>query len=151
MPKGKKKCNSCGDFVGARLKVCHCGHIFSEAKVKTKKPPKPFFKERKAFIKRMLDGERSDCMKIDMMTATKIFQDFDNDLDFLASVKPPFKLNKSIKYFLTKDGQNYLQKKKKEFDYIPEKEEGIVDLGEKAGQDTFENKTLTLRDFLNNE
>jgi hypothetical protein len=151
MPRGKKKCNSCGDFVGARLQVCHCGHIFSEPKAKTKKTPKPFFKERKEFIKRMLDGERSDCMKLDMMTATKIFQDFDNNLDFLTKVKPPFKLNKSIKYFLTKDGQNYLLKKKQEFDYVPPEQESVIDHEEKVGEDLLTNRTQTLRDFLNNE
>lgn len=151
MPRGKKKCNSCGDFVGARLQVCHCGHIFSEPKTKTKKTPKPFFKERKEFIKRMLCGERSDCMKIDMMTATKIFQDFDNDLDFLLKVKPPFKFNKSIKYFLTKDGQQYLLKKKKEFDFMPEKENKIIDHNKKIGKDSITKKQKTLTEFLNDE
>lgn len=149
MPRGKKKCNSCGEQVGARASSCSCGYIFPKPALKKK--AKPFFKERKDFVKRMLEGGSSDCMKLDMITVTKIFEDFDNNLDFLTKVKPPFKLNGSIKYFLTKDGKGYLIKKKKEFDYIPNVEKPIVDYKEKAGEDLFENKTQTLINFLKDE
>lgn len=149
MPRGKKQCPSCEVFVGSRLSACDCGYLFPESK--QKKNPKPFFKERKEFIKRMLCGERSDCMKIDMMTATKIFQDFDNDLDFLSKVGPPFKFNKSIKYLLTKDGKKYLLQKKKEFDFIPEKAEKIIDHNKKTGRDSITKKQKTLTEFLNDE
>lgn len=86
-----------------------------------------------------------------MMVVTKIFELFDNNIDFLKSVPPPFALEKSIKFFLTEDGKKYLYKKKLEFDYIPKKEEKIVDCNEKIGKDIETNKKKTLRQFLNNE
>lgn len=148
MPRGKKQCPTCEALVSARSSSCDCGHVFKKVKRKT---PKPFFKERREFISRMLEGERSDCMKLDMMTATKIFDDFDNDLDFLSRVKPPFKLNKTIKFFLTKDGMEYLKKKKLEYDYQPTDQKEIVDHNKKAGEDILIKKKSTLIEFLNDE
>jgi len=93
------------------------------------------------------DGASSD-YKLDMITATKIFKRFKNDIDFLLKVKPPFKLDGSIKYFLTKDGLSYLDKKHKEFHYKPKNSEKIVDHGVKTGEDRLIEKRKTLRDFL---
>ena len=83
-----------------------------------------------------------------MHTVTKIFEQFDNDLDFLSKVKPPFELKDSIKYFLTKDGKEYLRKKHKEFYFKTPEKDKFVDTKEKAGEDIMEHKTKTLRDFL---
>jgi len=149
MPRGKKQCEDCGNFVGSRIQQCSCGFIFK--KPKPKKKAKPFFKERKAFIKRMLNGGKSHSVQLDMMVVTKIFDKFDNNIVFLNSVSPPFVLEGSIKFFLTKDGMKYLSKKKLEFDYIPADAEKIVDLNIKMGDDTVTNKPKTLIEFLNNE
>ena len=149
MPRGKKECKSCGEHVGARTPTCSCGYVFPKAKAKKK--AKPFFKERKEFIKRMLAGGRSENIQLDMMTVTKIFEAFDNNIKFLSRVSPPFKLKGSIKYFLTEDGKKYLSKKKREFDYIPPEEIKIIDHKKKVGEDIKTNKTKTLRQFLNNE
>ena len=86
-----------------------------------------------------------------MMVVTKIFESFDNNVNFLNNVPPPFTLDKSIKFFLTEDGKKYLSKKKLEFDYIPKKVDKIVDCNEKMGKDVETNKNKTLRQFLNNE
>ena len=150
MPRGKKKCPSCGSFQSARVSLCsECNHEF----LKNPKPAKKqiFFQERRDFIKRMLNGEKSSNYKLDMITATKVFKLFNNDIDFLSKVKPPFKLSDSIKYFLTSDGQAYLRKKKLEFEYNPKNSEKIIDHLEKVGDDLFSQKTKTLRDFLNDE
>lgn len=149
MPRGRKKCKSCGEFVGSRVPTCSCGYVFPKAK--PKKKAKPFFKERKEFVKRMLQGGKSENLQLDMMVVTKIFELFDNNLEFLNNVSPPFVLDKSIKFFLTEDGKKYLDKKKMEFDYIPPEVEKIVDLNEKIGEDISTNKIKTLRQFLNNE
>ena len=117
MPRGKKKCGNCGEFVGSRVQECSCGFVFG--KPKPKKKAKPFFKERKDFVKRMLGGEKSDSMQLDMMTSTKVFELFDNDINFLSKVKPPFKLKGSIRYFLTEDGKKYLNKKKESLPFLP--------------------------------
>jgi len=149
MPRGKKECKECGEFLGARASSCHCGYVFP--KPKPKKKAKPFFKERKDFVKRMLSGGKSDSMSLDLMVATKIFEDFDNDVDFLNSVAPPFKLNNSIRYLLSKDGIKYLKRKKLEFDYIPPDTIEIIEHEDKAGEDIILVKHKTLREFLNNE
>ena len=145
MPRGQKSCPDCKIFVGARTPKCPCGHIF---KKKVKKQPKPFFKERKEFIKRMLGGQKPTAHRLDMMVATKIFDAFEIDLDFLSKVKPPFEFNGSIKYFLTKDGKEYLLKKYLEFNYKVPEADKYVDTKEKVGEDIHQSKSNTLRGFL---
>ena len=145
MPRGKKTCPSCKDMVGARIKHCECGHMFLPA---TKKVTQPHFKERRAFIKRMLGGSKAPDWRLEMMVVTKVFKEFKGDLDFLSKVKPPFELKGSIKYFLTKDGKEYLRKKYKEFYFKPPEKDKFVDTKEKAGEDIMDHKTKTLRDFL---
>tara|TARA_Y100001973_G_scaffold93358_1_gene144117 strand:+ start:114 stop:557 length:444 start_codon:yes stop_codon:yes gene_type:complete len=146
MPRGKKSCPSCNALLGARTKVCDCGYEFLP---KAKKQAKPFFKERKDFLKRMLGGSKPTNYVFEMSTVTKIFAQFEGDLDFLTKVKPPFELKGTIKYFLTKDGREYLRKKYKEFNYkLPEKDK-FVDTKEKFGEDILRKKKKTLRDFLN--
>lgn len=145
MPRGKKSCPKCDLLCAASTKLCSCGHVFQKAPSK-KKPS--FFKERKDFIKRMLDGGQSSDYKLDIMTATKVFKAFGNDIDFLSKVKPPFKLDGSIKYFLSKDGRDYLLKKHREFHYRPKNVQKMVDQEEKSGEDVVVNKKKTLRNFL---
>lgn len=151
MPRGKKQCPNCNSLQAARALSCSdCNHTFSLKKTKVK-TPKPFFKERKDFIKRMLNGSKSQDMKLDMMVATSIFKTFDNDLDFLSKVKPPFKFEGSIKYFFSKDGREYLRKKKLEFEYNPENTEKIIDHLDKVGEDMKISTKKTLRNFLDDE
>lgn len=146
MPRGKKTCPSCGSLVGARASICDCGHEFLPVK---KKKPKPFFKARRDFIKRMLAGSKAKDWRMEMHTATKVFSEFDNDLDFLEKVKPPFVFKDTIKYFLTKEGREYLRKRHKEFYYKPPDKDKFIDTKEKAGEDILEKKKKTLKDFLN--
>jgi hypothetical protein len=123
----------------------------SKKTAKPKKAPKPFFKERKEFVKRLLDNKKSSNIALDMKIATQIFERFDNDIDFLSKVKPLFKMEASIKWFLTKDGVKFLDLKYKEFKYKPKKIESAIDLGEKVGDDVIQNKKRTIRQFLDNE
>ena len=146
MPRGKKTCPSCDSIVGARVSICDCGHKFLPAK---KKKPKPFFTARRQFIKRMLGGSKATDWRIEMHTATLIFNQFDNDLEFLEKVKPPFAFKNTIKYFLTKDGKEYLRKKHQEFYYKPPDKDKFIDTKEKAGEDILQTKKKTLKDFLN--
>lgn len=148
MPQGKKQCPSCKSQNAVRALLCSCGHIF---KSKAKKEAKPFCNERKAFIKRMLNNGKSQDYRLDMMTATKIFEQFDNNIDFLGKVKPPFKLNGTIKYFLTPEGKDYLRKKKLEFDFKPQNFEKCIDHFEKVGDDILVKPRQTLRKFLDDE
>lgn len=144
MPRGKRTCPECNSLCSVRSLSCSCGYLFQK---KVRKKP-TLFKERKDFIKRMLNGGKSSDYRLDMIAATKIFKRFKNDIDFLLKVKPPFKLDGSIKYFLTKDGLSYLDKKHKEFHYKPKNSEKIVDHGVKTGEDRLIEKRKTLRDFL---
>jgi hypothetical protein len=149
MPRGKKTCPSCNALVGARVGLCDCGHKFSPAK---KKKPKPFFSARKNFIKRMLGESKALDWRMEMHTVTKVFEQFvdcEKDLEFLEKVKPPFVFKNTIKFFLTKEGREYLTKKRKEFYYKPPDKDKYLDTKEKVGQDILENKKKTLKDFLN--
>lgn len=146
MPKGKKTCPKCKVLCAASIKTCPCGHVFNKSSSRNK--PQSFFKERKDFIKRMLGGGKSLDYRLDMMTATKVFKLFDQDVIFLGKVKPPFKLEGSIKYFLTKDGIAYLKRKKLEFEYKPKNYEKMVDHKDKVGEDRRIEKPKTLRNFL---
>jgi len=146
MPRGKRQCPKCSSLCSTRSHECECGFSFKDYKRPVKKSS--FFKERRQFIRNMLNDGASSDYKLDMITATKIFKRFKNDIDFLLKVKPPFKLDGSIKYFLTKDGLSYLDKKHKEFHYKPKNSEKIVDHGVKTGEDRLIEKRKTLRDFL---
>ena len=96
----------------------------------------------------MLEGQKSLDYKLDMMVATKIFKEFEDNIDFLEKVRSPFKFDGSIKFFLTKEGMDYLKKKKLEFEYKPKKSEKIVDHKKKVGEDRLIERRKTLRDFL---
>ena len=149
MPRGQKSCPSCNSLLGVRTIVCDCGHNFyPDLVVKPKKAVKPHFKERQAFLKRMLGGSKPMNYVFEMSTVTKIFGQFDNDLEFLSKVKPPFELKGTIKYFLTKDGEEYLLKKYREFNYKVPEADKYVDTKQKVGEDTHESKSNTLRGFL---
>ena len=145
MPRGKKSCPSCNALLGARTKVCDCGYEFLP---KAKKQAKPFFKERKDFLKRMLGGSKPTNYVFEMSTVTKIFAQFEGDLDFLSKVKPPFEFKNSIKYFLTKEGKEYLLRKYREFYYKPPEKDKFVDNRVKSGEDILSKNIKTLKEFL---
>ena len=146
MPKGKKECPKCSALCSARSLVCECGFSFKNQKKTPKKPS--YFKERQQFIRKMLEDQPSINYKLDMIAATKLFKRFKNDVDFLLKVKAPFKFDRSIKYFLSKEGLDYLDKKHKEFHYKPKNSEKMVDQKIKSGEDILIEKRKTLRDFL---
>ena len=118
-----------------------------------KKEPKPpsFHKDRQLFISRMLGAGNSPNYKLDMMVAKEIFETFNNDIDFLGKVKKPFEFKKGmgLLYFKSPAGKEYLQKKYREFHFKIEETEKPVDLGVKSGDDVFEYKPRTVREFLN--
>jgi|TARA_R110000824_G_scaffold244366_4_gene433123 hypothetical protein len=148
MSKRRKRCPKCKELNEPDSTSCaSCGGKIKKTKIP--KATKPFAKERKEFISRMLDGEKPKAFALDMMAVTRIFQIFVGHEDFLSKVAPPFKLKDSIKYLLSSEGMKYLRKKKDEFYYKPKKLDKIIDFKEKVGEDTLQSKTLTLRDFLN--
>ena len=119
---------------------------------KPKKPAVPFFKERREFLFRVLNGVRPANYSLEMTVVTKIFTHFENDLDFLSKVNPPsWMKGDSLRWFLTCDGKQFLDKKYKEFKFKIAEFEKCVDSGEKFGDDLIGHQTLTLRDFLNEQ
>lgn len=104
-----------------------------------------FFKERKAFISRMIKAGTKVHYGKEQKFAKQIFEEW--PLDFLNKVKAPFEMN-SLAWFLTKDGKKYLQLKLHEFNYKPKREE-IIEGQEKVGPDwNGSPKRKSLRDFL---
>lgn len=113
-----------------------------------KKQPKPFFKERREFLKRILGGKIDTSYTAEMVFVTRIFELMENDLEFLSKIKPPSFLKGSLAWFLSPDGKKFLNFKRKEFHFKVEKSENEVEFGEKFGEDVYEEKPKTLRQFL---
>ena len=116
---------------------------------KTKKAPKQptFFQERRFFIKRIL-GENVKEYSKEMLFTKKIFEKFNNDIDFLNNVKPPQFLKDSLAWFLCPEGIKYLERKHKEFHFQIEEYEKPVEVFEKAGDDVYVKQPRTIREFL---
>jgi hypothetical protein len=146
MPRGKRTCPKCSALCSTRSRECECGFSFKNQKKIAKQPS--YFEERRQFIRSMLNDQPSSDYKKDMVAATKLFKHFENDVDFLLKVKPPFRFQGSIIYLLTKEGLEYLSKKQKEFHYKPKNSEKMVDHKFKIGEDRLIEKRKTLRDFL---
>lgn len=108
---------------------------------------KKFHREKLAFIKKMLPDTKVNFPR-EMAAAKKIFDHFENDVDFLLSVKPPFKLKDSILYLISEKGIQYLELKRKEFYFKPKEVENHFESGEKCGDDVQSSRTQTLRQFL---
>lgn len=96
----------------------------------------------------MLDGKKPTSYPLEMSIAKKVFAEYEGHEDFLSKVKPPFKMEGSIKYLISPDGKKYLKKKYQEFYFeVPDREKA-VDLGVKFGDDIVEKKPRTIREFL---
>lgn len=117
-------------------------------KIKKEKPPS-FFKEKLAFINRLLGESHSSPRMAERVVAKKIFARYNNDIDFLSKVSAPSWLKDSLVWFLSADGLKYLDLKYKEFYFKIQDAPKIVDFQEKFGDDIMERKPLTVRDFLN--
>ena len=107
-----------------------------------KKPT--FFKERKAFIKKMINPSVKVVYAREQKLEKDIFEKY--PVDFLNMVKQPFDLN-SLAWFLSKDGEQYLKKELSRFLYKP-KEDKIVAGTEKKGYNFAKKKIKKFREFL---
>ena len=83
-----------------------------------------------------------------MVAATKIFKHYENNVDFLLGLRPPFEMKGTIVWLLSFKGKEFLRKKKAEFDYKPREAQKIFDLGVKEGEDRVIIQP-NLRNFLN--
>ena len=119
---------------------------------KKKKEPKPpsFHRDRQLFITRMIGKGNSPNYALDMAITKELFEAYNNDLDFLHKVKAPSWIDPKMGmlYFRSAIGKEYMRKKYIEFKFIIPESEKPVDLGVKSGDDVYENKPRTLRQFL---
>lgn len=117
---------------------------------KTKKSPKPFFRERKDFLSRVAGGYKGNYAG-QMVAVLKIFERYNNDIDFLSKVKPPSFLKEGVFWLITKEGYKFLDKKYKEFNFKPEEYDKPIETSSKAGEDIYIKKPLTINEFLKDE
>lgn len=117
----------------------------ARTKKQSKRPT--FFQERRSFIRRIL-GEKVEQYSREMLFTKKIFEKFNNDIDFLNSVKPPAFLKGSLAWFLCPEGLKFLDKKYKEFYFKIQEWEKPVEVFEKAGDDVYVKQPRTIREFL---
>tara|TARA_B100000963_G_scaffold67137_2_gene55273 strand:+ start:57508 stop:58002 length:495 start_codon:yes stop_codon:yes gene_type:complete len=162
MPRGYKQCPKCSKKVGASTKICSCSFVFSNSKLDGSKQKKiaelfeidvtskrQLADAKKDFLGRMIDNRYPENFPFQMSIVKKIFEKFNNDLDFLSKVKPPFKFKyPTLGYFLTQDGRQYLIKKYREFYYKPPSPDKFVDKGVKSGEDILSKNIKTLKEFL---
>jgi len=108
-----------------------------------KKPT--FFKERKAFISKMIDPSVRVVFAREQKLAKDIFEKY--PVEFLNMVKPPFIMN-SLAWFISKDGAKYLDSELKKFLYKP-KVSKVIEGSEKMGYNFEKKRTKGFREFLN--
>ncbi len=145
MPRGKKECPCCSEFVAARASSCKCGHIFKCKKKKSSIVPK------KEILYRLVDvpakGKNNfyarefkllniliDRYSVEFMNVVTFNKKFDS-LSYLVSEKLKETLDKKFRSFNYKsDPSRY----------------DVYTLGEKTGEDAVVTKNKkTIKQFLN--
>ena len=145
MPRGKKECPCCSEFVAARASSCKCGHIFKYKKKKSSIVPK------KEILYRLVDvpakGKNNfyarefkllniliDRYSVEFMNVVTFNKKFDS-LSYLVSEKLKETLDKKFRSFNYKsDPSRY----------------DVYTLGEKTGEDAVVTKNKkTIKQFLN--
>lgn len=110
-------------------------------------PQRPtYFKERKEFVRRMVNEDQISWAK-EMQLSKTLFQKYSEHIEFLDKLKRPFELN-SIAWFLSPNGEKFLNDKLVEFYYKPKETEKVVDYGRKFGEDIIISRKPTLRQFI---
>ena len=104
-----------------------------------------YFQERKDFLARMMKDVPKGAWRAEMGFTKKIFGEW--PLDFLEKVAPPFPNMNSVKYFIGKDGREYLKVQLNAFNFKPEFIESIAK-EEKVGEDLPVSKVQTIRELL---
>jgi len=144
MPRGKKLCPSCNNFLGVRSSSCVCGHFF-KIKKSAKKPNKLKILSRLVNIpdknKRVFYLKEFKLMKI---LAERYSLEFVSVIDF-------GKKFDSLAYLVSPKLKDTLDQKWRAFNYKVDKSKYIeYNIGEKFGMDKIiEKKNKNTKDFLN--
>lgn len=146
MPRGKKQCPNCDEYIGVRASLCsHCGHTLS----KTKK--KEVLKINKKKVLQRLVTEPTSGKRLFYMREMKFLNILCErySLEFM-NVVNFYKQFDSLAYLVSPKLKDTLDKKFRAFNYVVDKSRyPEYTLGEKSGQDVnVAPKKKTLRDFL---
>ena len=138
MPRGKKQCPSCEDFVATRASCCGCGHIFTkkkDAKPKTTKPKTSKPKVSKIDILERLVEEPKNNKNFFYAREMKMLNDLVDlySLEFMNVVNLGRRFE-SLAYFKHSKVKEKLDRRFREFNYVTDKSRyPEYNLGEKSG------------------
>jgi len=157
MPRGKKQCPSCEDFVATRASCCGCGHIFTKKKVGESKKAKPKTAKPKIskidILKRLVEDPKNN-KRFFYAREMKMLNDLVDlySLEFMNVVNLG-KRFESLAYFKHSKVKEKLDRRFREFNYVTDKSRyPEYNLGEKSGEDRFiKRKKRTVKDFLEEE
>ena len=157
MPRGKKQCPSCEDFVATRASCCGCGHIFTKKKVGESKKAKPKTGKPKIskidILKRLVEDPKNN-KRFFYAREMKMLNDLVDlySLEFMNVVNLGRRFE-SLAYFKHSKVKEKLDKRFREFNYVTDKSRyPEYNLGEKSGEDRFvKRKKRTVKDFLEEE
>ena len=144
MPRGKKRCPSCSDFVGARSNSCVCGYVF-----KNTKPAKKFNKFE--ILSRLVDipDKNKRVFYLKEFKLMKILSER-YSLEFVSVIDFGKKFD-SLAYLVSSKLKATLDQKWRAFNYRVDKSKYIeYNIGDKFGADKIINKkNKNTKDFLN--
>lgn len=157
MPRGKKQCPSCEDFVATRASCCGCGHIFTKKKDGESKKVKPKTTKPKIskidILKRLVEDPKNN-KSFFYAREMKMLNDLVDlySLEFMNVVNLGRKFE-SLSYFKHSKVKEKLDRRFREFNYVTDKSRyPEYNLGEKSGEDRFvKRKKKTVKDFLEEE
>ena len=157
MPRGKKQCPSCEDFVATRASCCGCGHIFTKKKDSGSKKAKPKTAKPKIskidILKRLVEDPKNN-KRFFYAREMKMLNDLVDlySLEFMNVVNLGRRFE-SLAYFTHSKVKEKLDRRFREFNYVTDKSRyPEYNLGEKSGEDRFiKRKKRTVKDFLEEE
>ena len=144
MPRGKKQCPSCKEFIGSRASSCGCGFVFKKTA-----PKKKFNKFE--LLSRLVDipDKNKRLFYLKEFKMMKILTER-YSLEFVSVVNFGRKFD-SLAYLVSPKLKGTLDQKWRAFNYKFDKSKYVeYNIGEKVGDDKLiEKKNKNIKDFLN--
>tara|TARA_R110000772_G_scaffold153483_2_gene264504 strand:+ start:371 stop:811 length:441 start_codon:yes stop_codon:yes gene_type:complete len=143
MPRGKKECPSCKEFVSCRIKSCKCGHTF-EKPTKSKKINKTEVLSRLVIVP---DKNKRPFYQREFKMMKSLSDRY--SLEFLQILDYGKRFD-SLAYLLSPKLKDSLDQRWRAFNYSVDKNKYVeYDIGEKFGDDKkVTKKNKTIKDFL---
>jgi hypothetical protein len=150
MPRGKKQCPSCKDFLGVRVSSCLCGYVFPKKEAKKKEVSKSKINKR-SMLSRLVeipDKNKRFFYAREMKMLNDLCARYSESFMMIVSFDKKFD---SLAYLVSPKLRGVLDQKFRAFNYVVDKDKyPEYNFGQKAGKDiTITRTKKTTKDFLN--